>query len=133
MAALHQATEADIVEMTEDADVKMKKPHRRIFVAEWKKLLATAATDGAGDGDAPAAAPVQVVLLPKYVAAEKQIRVGKAADATHGIQVLMGMTDHAMSQFYADPIGAISKEFAVSGSADDKENLRCVLDRKSVV
>jgi hypothetical protein len=39
----------------------------------------------------------------------------------------MGLTDHAMSQFYADPIGAISKEFAVSGSADDKENLRCVL------
>ena len=73
LKVLQAATEADIVEMTEDADVKMKKPHRRIFVAEWKKLLAAAA-GGAGDGDAPAAAPVQVVLLPKYVAAEKLLR-----------------------------------------------------------
>ena len=56
---------------------------------------------------AAASASIQVVLLPKYVAAEKQIRVGKAADATHGIQVLMGLTDQAMSQFYANPIGAI--------------------------
>ena len=34
------ATEADIVEMTEDADVKMKKPHRRLFVAKWQELVA---------------------------------------------------------------------------------------------
>jgi hypothetical protein len=40
MLVLHKATEADIVEMTEDADVKMKKPHRRVFVAEWKELCA---------------------------------------------------------------------------------------------
>ena len=52
MAALHQATQADIVEMTEDVDVKMKKPHRRIFVAEWKKLLAST---GAPGDDAPGA------------------------------------------------------------------------------
>jgi len=86
-----------------------------------------AVTERIAQAEAGAAAPAQAGLLPKYVAAENQIRVGKAADATHGIQVLMGLTDHALSQFYADPIGAIRKEFALSGSADDKENLRCVL------
>ena len=35
---LRVATEEDIIEMTEDADVKMKKPHRRLFVTEWKEL-----------------------------------------------------------------------------------------------
>ena len=40
MPMLHEATEADIVEMTEDADVKMKKPHRRMFVVKWKELCA---------------------------------------------------------------------------------------------
>jgi hypothetical protein len=40
MLVLHKATEADIVEMTEDADVKMKKPHRRVFVVKWKELCA---------------------------------------------------------------------------------------------
>ena len=54
MAALYRATEADIVEMTEDADVNMKKPHRRIFVAEWKKLLAST---GAPGDDAPEPEP----------------------------------------------------------------------------
>ena len=95
------------------------------------QLAATTAGAGAGAAAASpgpaAAAPAQLGLLPKYVAADKQIRVGKPADATHGIQVLMGLTDHAMSQFYADPVGAIRNEFAAHGSADDKENLRCVL------
>ena len=89
------------------------------------QLAATTAGAGAGAAAASpgpaAAAPAQLGLLPKYVAADKQIRVGKPADATHGIQVLMGLTDHAMSQFYADPVGAIRKEFAAHGSADDKE------------
>ena len=40
LKVLRAATEADIIEMTEDSDVKMKKPHRRLFLAEWKKLLA---------------------------------------------------------------------------------------------
>ena len=39
LKVLRAATEADIIEMTEDSDVKMKKPHRRLFLAEWKKLL----------------------------------------------------------------------------------------------
>ena len=34
------AAEPDIVEMTEHPDVGMKKPHRRLFVAKWKGLLA---------------------------------------------------------------------------------------------
>ena len=32
------ATEADIAEMTEDANVKMKKPHRNLFIVKWKEL-----------------------------------------------------------------------------------------------
>eukprot|EP01046_Picozoa_sp_COSAG06_P071589 COSAG06_NODE_20550_length_791_cov_1.426301_2_plen_207_part_01 len=35
---LRDATEEDIVEMTEDAGVAMKKPHRRTMVAAWRKL-----------------------------------------------------------------------------------------------
>jgi hypothetical protein len=83
-----------------------------------------------GEGGAAApASPVQAAagVLNKYVAAEGQLRMGKPIDATHGIQVLMGMTAPALSQFYADPVKAIQKEFDESGSADDKENLRCVL------
>eukprot|EP01045_Picozoa_sp_COSAG04_P013492 COSAG04_NODE_960_length_9157_cov_6.389269_5_plen_71_part_00 len=38
LEVLRVATEEDIVEMTEDADVKMKKPHRRLFVVKWKEL-----------------------------------------------------------------------------------------------
>eukprot|EP01045_Picozoa_sp_COSAG04_P017748 COSAG04_NODE_1592_length_6214_cov_4.841047_3_plen_221_part_00 len=34
------ATEEDIAEMTEDGDIKMKKPHRRLFLEEWKELTA---------------------------------------------------------------------------------------------
>ena len=41
LKALLVATEEDIVEMTADPDVKMKKPHRRLFAAEWKELLAS--------------------------------------------------------------------------------------------
>ena len=41
LKALLVATEADIAEMTADPDVKMKKPHRRLFTAEWKELLAS--------------------------------------------------------------------------------------------
>jgi hypothetical protein len=86
-------------------------------------------------GEGGAAAPVSPVQAAaaqagvpnKYVAAQNQIRMGQPADATHGIQVLMGMTDAALSPFYADPVAAIRKEFAKSGGADDKENLRCVL------
>ena len=40
MEVLLAATEADIIEMTEDPDVKMKKPHRRAFINKWKELLA---------------------------------------------------------------------------------------------
>ena len=43
LRVLRAATEADIAEMTEDADVQMKKPHRRLFLTEWKALVASAA------------------------------------------------------------------------------------------
>ena len=63
----------------------------------------------------------------KYITAHNQIRMGQPADATHGIQVLMGLTDLALGQHLHDPVGAIRKDFAQSGGADDKDNLRCVL------
>jgi hypothetical protein len=40
IAALQFATEEDIVEMSEDSDVGMKKPHRRLLVGKWHELTA---------------------------------------------------------------------------------------------
>ena len=38
MTALRVASEEDIVEMCEDADVKMKKPHRKLMLVKWQEL-----------------------------------------------------------------------------------------------
>ena len=38
MNAVRHATESDIVEMSEE--IKMKKPHRRVLLEEWKELIA---------------------------------------------------------------------------------------------
>ena len=37
---LRKATEDDVVEMTQDDDLHLKKPDRRIFVDAWKELVA---------------------------------------------------------------------------------------------
>ena len=37
LEALDAALEADLEEMAADPDVGMKKPHRRLLIAEWKK------------------------------------------------------------------------------------------------
>jgi hypothetical protein len=58
------ATEDDIAEMTKDADTQMKKPHRRLFLAEWRVLKGAAggasspgpASPGAGAPTTAAAA-----------------------------------------------------------------------------
>jgi hypothetical protein len=156
MAALRVATEADIVEMTEHADVKMKKPHRRLFVAAWKELLAAAADSTAGGqaADPPAAAPTAAgsatpagaggaspvspaaaaiaatpaAIPDKYIAAENQLYLGKAADSTHGLEVLLGISGPMLGKVMQDPIAAIKREFAHHGSAEDKSNLAGVLD-----
>jgi hypothetical protein len=39
---LQVATEAHIVEMTEDTDIGMKKPHRQLFLTQWQALGAAA-------------------------------------------------------------------------------------------
>ena len=67
-------------------------------------------------------------LLSKYITAEKQIRVGRPEDSTHGVQVLMGLSDETLGQYLQDPVGAVRREFEQKGSADDKENLRCALN-----
>ena len=41
------------------------------------------------------AAPL-LVLPEKYVAAENQIRLGQAEESTHGLQVLMGLTNEML-------------------------------------
>ena len=37
--ALDAASEEQITEMTQDPDVAMKKPHRHLFLREWKKRV----------------------------------------------------------------------------------------------
>ena len=46
MLMLHEATEADIMKMIEDGDVKMKNPHRHAFFAKWKELVGMALLAG---------------------------------------------------------------------------------------
>ena len=127
MSVLHAASEADITEMMEDPDVKMKKPHRKLFLAKWKALVAAAqpATQPPPPSPPPQQPPLAAVSA-KYVAAEKQIRLGQPEDSTHGVEVLLGVTDAMLAHFYQDPVGAIQREFATHGSAADQENLRCV-------
>jgi hypothetical protein len=40
--ALDAASEEEITEMTQDPDVEMKKPHRKLFLVEWKKRVQAA-------------------------------------------------------------------------------------------
>ena len=75
----------------------------------------------------PEPEPEVEVVLDKYMSAEKQLRIGQPEESTHGVQVLMGLTDVMLGTFLQDPIGAIEREFARGGSAEDKENLRCAL------
>jgi hypothetical protein len=42
--------------------------------------------------------------------------------------VLLGLTDEALSKILQDPVEAIKAEFEQKGSAEDRENLRCVLN-----
>eukprot|EP01047_Picozoa_sp_COSAG01_P035980 COSAG01_NODE_2791_length_7069_cov_11.407174_3_plen_269_part_00 len=59
LSALLVATEADIVEMTEDADVGMKKPHRRLFTTQWQALVGAGGGGGGSSGGGAAAAAEQ--------------------------------------------------------------------------
>ena len=43
LGALRAVSEQDVIEMTEDPTVQMKKPHRRLFVSEWKTLCGLSA------------------------------------------------------------------------------------------
>eukprot|EP01047_Picozoa_sp_COSAG01_P014058 COSAG01_NODE_676_length_14324_cov_17.420105_19_plen_542_part_00 len=133
------ATEDDIAEMTEDADTQMKKPHRRLFLAEWRVLKGAAsgaaspgaASPGAGAPTSAAAAAAAAAPLPqlpdKYVAATQQIRLGQSADATKGLKSLLGIADKQVAQFLLKPEQSIIDEFAANGLAQDKGNLQLVL------
>ncbi len=41
MIALFLANEKEVIEMTEDASIGMKKPHRTLFLTAWNALLKT--------------------------------------------------------------------------------------------
>ena len=56
----------------------------------------------------------------KYVAADNQIRLGKPEDATHGVQVLMGLKGTSLGAILQDPLVAIEREFEAHGGAEDK-------------
>jgi hypothetical protein len=75
----------------------------------------------------PEPEPDTGVAFDKYMSAEKQLRIGSPEEATHGLQVLMGVPDASLGTFLQDPIGSIQREFARGGSHEDKENLRCAL------
>ncbi len=38
MKTLYDADEKDVVEMTEDPKIGMRKPHRRVFIKAWEEL-----------------------------------------------------------------------------------------------
>jgi hypothetical protein len=77
----------------------------------------------------PAASePPLQILSDKYMAPAKSIRLGKPGEAAHGLADLMGIGEAHIAAYLSDPEGAIKREFAMHGSAADKENLRKVLD-----
>ena len=49
LKVLQAATEADVVEMTEDPQVGMLKPHRRLFLETWKAFHAASGDRGSTD------------------------------------------------------------------------------------
>jgi hypothetical protein len=129
------ATEDDIAEMAQDADIQMKKPHRRLFLAEWRDLKGAVggaaspspASPGSGAPTTAAAAAPLPQLPEKYVAASQQIRLGQSADATKGLKSLLGIADKQVAQFLLKPEQSIIDEFAANGLAQDKGNLQLVL------
>ncbi len=74
----------------------------------------------------PSPEPV-ATTLDKYIAADKQIRLGNGSDAAHGIKMLLGVSDAVVAVFLQQHEAAIEQEFAAHGSTEDKENLRCIL------
>merc|ERR1711969_471432 len=131
-------------------DIGMKKPHAKRLVREWKKLKSGVGSPYAGSPQSlasvspqqalgmppayaaphpssPAAGEAQQALPDKYVAAQKQIRLGKAADAAHGLRRLLGVTDDQIGSYYQQHEAAIEQEFASKGDADDKDNLARIL------
>ena len=109
----------------------MKMLHAKAFKRAWEELVGQSgagsphsAAAGGGGGAAP---PCQQQLPEKYVAAQNQIRLGKPGAATHGLRVLMGVTDAQIGSYLQDHEAAIEREFAAGGSDKDKENLQHIL------
>ena len=60
MPALDRANEEDVVAMTEDASIGMKKPHRNLFLKEWKaRRRQINGADGGGEANAELLAQIQ--------------------------------------------------------------------------
>jgi len=125
---LVQASEDDVNEIVKDAS--MKKPHGKKFVKEWKKLVETAASApiAPGGGGAVATAAVPVADLKKFTSNGNSIRMGKAEDATHGLQVLLGATGPQIGSFLQDPEAAIKREFMAHGTSSDKQHYADIIN-----
>jgi hypothetical protein len=87
MPALYGATEAEIVEMMEDAAIQIKKPHRRLFITKWKELLA-AVTGHDGDEPKQVAVGERPATAGHDGDAPKQVEVGERD--THVTRVTIG-------------------------------------------
>ncbi len=59
--------------------------------------------------------------------AQKQIRLGKAADAAHGLPRLLGVSDDQIGSYYTQREAAIEHEFATKGDGVDQDNLARIL------
>jgi hypothetical protein len=105
-----------------------------IPLAPRKRIIGLFAPAGA---NSPTAASASASSTPdaapenKFVAPANTIRLGKSEEAAHGLPDLLGISNVHVSGYLADPEAAIRREFAVSGSEADKENLRKVLEGAS--
>jgi hypothetical protein len=63
MTALDHADEDEILAMTEDASVSMKKPHRVVFIREWNARPKAAAAPPAPPAATPPPAPSPAVIF----------------------------------------------------------------------
>eukprot|EP01043_Picozoa_sp_COSAG02_P047863 COSAG02_NODE_4633_length_5144_cov_4.775421_3_plen_469_part_00 len=136
-----QGADDDQMEIIDDSDDPKATAIQMIVQAD---LAGGATAPAAGGSTAPGASGAAVAAvaaepepepeqeplaatLDKYIAADKQIRLGKGSDAAHSIKVLLGVSDAIIGTYLQQHEAAIEQEFAAHGTAEDKANYRCVL------
>ena len=129
------------VEMSAPAAKRFRKAIQALGGPAPPGAASPATAPAAGGSTAPGASAAAVAAEPepepeqeplaatldKYIAADKQIRLGKGSDAAHGIKVLLGVSDAIIGTYLQQHEAAIEQEFTAHGTAEDKANYRCVL------